>query len=109
MFGKKSTPSQGDPSPTGYSFCESVTASALSPHHIRKLTDVGLKLGGGVDTPTLCGKDIHITNGWDTSVVEPDDGPRLFDMSAPRTGGINDASWRACRPCVVVYLVDTGQ
>ena len=100
MFGK----SNGDSTATGYAYCESVSASALSPHHIRKLTDVGLKLGGGVDTPTLCGKDIHITNGWDTSPVEATDD--VYAMSAPREG-MNDASWRACRPCAVAYLIDT--
>ena len=36
-----------------YSFCESVTG--IGPRHIRKLTSVGRKLGGGIDTPSLCG------------------------------------------------------
>jgi len=51
----------------GYSFCESVTAGPLSVWHIRKLTSVGRKLGGGVDTPSLCG---HVKThfGWDLEV-----------------------------------------
>jgi hypothetical protein len=34
-----------------YAFCESALASSLSPWHIRKLSGVGRKLGGGIDTP----------------------------------------------------------
>jgi hypothetical protein len=36
-----------------YAFCESVTG--IGPWHIRKLSAAGLKLRGGIDTPTLCG------------------------------------------------------
>jgi len=35
-----------------YSFCESVTG--IGPWHLRALTTEGLKLGGGIDTPSLC-------------------------------------------------------
>jgi hypothetical protein len=35
-----------------YSFCESVTG--IGPWHIRPLTDKGKKLGGGIDTASLC-------------------------------------------------------
>lgn len=38
-----------------YSFCETVTATSISPWHIRKLTEKGKKLGGGADTLALCG------------------------------------------------------
>jgi hypothetical protein len=38
-----------------FSYCESTTASSLSPVHIRELTSVGRKLGGGIDTPSFCG------------------------------------------------------
>ena len=44
-----------------YAFCETVHASALSPWHIRKLTEQGKKLGGGADTPSLCGLKVS----WD--------------------------------------------
>jgi hypothetical protein len=37
-----------------YAFCESVTG--IGRWHIRKLSAAGLKLGGGIDTPTLCGR-----------------------------------------------------
>lgn len=39
-----------------YSFCESVYATGRSPWHIRRLTAVGKKLGGGVDLESLCGR-----------------------------------------------------
>lgn len=47
---------------TKYSFCESVVAGPLSPWHIRELTDNGKKLGGGIDTGSLCGR---VRAGWD--------------------------------------------
>lgn len=37
-------------------YCEPVTAGPLAPWCIRKLSDVGLKTTGGVDTPSLCGR-----------------------------------------------------
>jgi hypothetical protein len=49
-----------------YSFCESVHAGPQSRWHIRKLSDKGKKLGGGIDTPTLCGKNM---DGWDVNVA----------------------------------------
>ena len=48
-----------------FSFCESVYAGPLAPWHIRKLTKVGKKLGGGIDTPSLCGR---VKRGWDLEV-----------------------------------------
>ena len=50
-----------------YSFCESVHATSISPWCIRKLTDIGRKLGGGVDTESLCGR-VEKVKGWDLSV-----------------------------------------
>jgi hypothetical protein len=49
---------------TSFSFCESVTG--VSKWHIRRLTTAGLKLGGGIDTPCLCGLVVH---GWDLGVA----------------------------------------
>ena len=45
----------------GFAFCESAQASSFSPWHIRKLTAVGKKLGGGANTPALCGRVV----AWD--------------------------------------------
>lgn len=50
-----------------YSFCESTTASSRSPWCIRRLTDAGRKTGGGVDTPSLCGR-VREGRGWDLTV-----------------------------------------
>ena len=47
-----------------YSFCETVTAGGKTPWHIRSLTSVGKRLGGGADTPALCGRVV----AWDLSV-----------------------------------------
>ena len=47
-----------------YSFCESVHATGRSPWHIRRLAGER-KLGGGIDTPSLCGR---VTQGWDLEV-----------------------------------------
>ena len=50
-----------------YSFCERATATSTSPWHIRRLTDAGRKLGGGADTPALCGCEV----AWDLSTEVP--------------------------------------
>jgi len=50
-----------EPDRPEYSFCETVTATATSPWHIRKLTEKGKKLGGGADSLALCG----IMVSWD--------------------------------------------
>ena len=68
-----------------YSFCEASWAGPLSPWHIRKLTSVGKKLGGGVDTNSLCGR---INNG------------RGWDLSAEITDHHLDHS---CKDCVEIY------
>lgn len=47
-----------------FAFCESIHASSESPWHIRELSKHGKKLGGGVDTPSLCGL-IQKGKGWD--------------------------------------------
>ena len=52
-----------------FSFCESVLASSRSTWHIRRLTDVGRRLTGGIDTPSLCGRvkpqGLNGFGGWD--------------------------------------------
>jgi len=51
-----------------FAFCESVTATSTSPWHIRKLTDKGMKTGGGADTKALCGREV----AWDVECkIEP--------------------------------------
>ncbi len=53
-----------------YAFCEPVVAGPLAPWCIRPVTEKGLKLSGGVDTPSLCGrvKPFPGGNGWDLEV-----------------------------------------
>ena len=55
------------PSTDDYSFCESVHATGHGNWHLRKLTKVGRKPGGGIDTPGLCGHP-RKTHGWDLDV-----------------------------------------
>jgi hypothetical protein len=50
-----------------FSFCESAYVTGVSPWHIRKLTAQGRKLGGGVDTGSLCGR-VRPPYGWDLNV-----------------------------------------
>ena len=50
------------------SFCESVTATSISPWCIRPLTKNGRKCSGGVDTASLCGR-VRIGFGWDIDVL----------------------------------------
>jgi hypothetical protein len=54
-----------------YSFCEPVWAGSLAPWCVRPLTDKGRKLGGGVDTASLCSLcgrvDPAKGGGWDLS------------------------------------------
>lgn len=67
-----------------FSFCESSTASSRSPWHIRALeNETGLKLGGGIDTPSLC------------SLVRP---PYGWDLQARFDGAAVDDDW-VCTNC----------
>lgn len=59
-----------------YSFCEPVVAAPLAKWCIRKLTDVGHKFGGGVDTPSLCGR-VEPPYGWDVDVAMDMDHPAI--------------------------------
>lgn len=54
---------------SAYTFCEPSFAGPRAPWCIRKLSRNGKRLGGGVDTSSLCGRvkpcDIGGTGGWD--------------------------------------------
>jgi hypothetical protein len=56
-----------------FALCERVTASPGSPHHIRELTEVGMKRGGGADTLALCGAEV----AWDTMAVDLSEVPEM--------------------------------
>ena len=45
-------------------FCETQYATGTTPWHIRPLTENGIKLGGGADTKSLCGREVS----WDLEV-----------------------------------------
>jgi hypothetical protein len=80
---------------TEYSFCESTLASSVSRWHIRKLSDKGRKLGGGIDTQSLCERLQpsgmgHGFGGWDLSVELDEHGLK-----------------GACPTCVEKYLEET--
>lgn len=51
----------------GYAFCEPVVAGSNSPWCLRKITDKGLRPGGGVDSNSLCGR-VKAPYGWDVDV-----------------------------------------
>lgn len=79
----------------GYSFCESSAAGSLSPWHIRKLGAAGVKLGGGIDTPSLCGRvDPEKWNGWDVAGVAITDA--FLD-------GTTNGRRHVCAACVAKY------
>lgn len=50
---------------TGLAYCETVYATGSSPIHIRRVSDAGMTLSGGADTPSFCGLKVS----WDTSAV----------------------------------------
>jgi hypothetical protein len=78
-----------DPEAPEYSFCEIVTAGANTPWHLRQLTEAGRKLGGGADTPGLCGREVS----WDLSLPV-----RRFEIASGRIAPI------VCKECRRVYL-----
>ena len=71
-----------------YSFCESSHAGPFSPWHIRKLKEAGRKLGGGADTPSLCGKKV----AWDLK-------SEVTHIGRALAGG-----GHVCNECSEVYL-----
>lgn len=79
-----------------FAYCEPVSANPWSPNHIREVTDAGLKLGGGADTPALCGREM----GWDLRVVPSDD-----DVMALSETFINEGRL-VCQKCAQ-KMVDT--
>lgn len=79
---------------TSLSFCETVTATSLSPWHVRARPDgEPLKPGGGLHVQALCGRDLH--GGWDITPTEvtPETIARL---SAPD----HDGRVGVCARCV---------
>lgn len=80
-----------------FAYCEPVTATGITPDHIRRITDAGLKLGGGADTDALCGREL----GWDHRFVPEDD-----DVLALSETYVNNVRL-VCPECAQV-MVDIG-
>ena len=70
------------------SFCESVTATSISPWCIRDLTTRGRLPGGGVDTASLCGR---VSVGWGWDLPRPEVAPNIDGR-------------HVCPKCRVIYL-----
>jgi len=87
-----------------YAFCESSNAGSLAPWHIRPLTPRGKKLGGGIDTRSLCSRVSPSADngvgGWDLEVEVESYG----DLDA-----ITDGRRHVCKTCVAVYRNNTGR
>ncbi len=77
-----------------FSFCESSLASSMSPWHIRALTDAGLKLHGGIDTSSLCGRVKSMSTGFGG-----------WDLEVPLTSGLDGWLERGivCLTCADMY------
>jgi hypothetical protein len=80
-----------------FAFCEPVSATATSPWHIRRVGPEGLKLGGGIPTPPLCGRE-SVIRGWDLTSAVTAESVRLG--STPREG---DGRVFLCRACTDAY------
>lgn len=81
-----------------YAFCESATADSLAPWHIRPLTPAGKKLGGGIDTRSLCGRvGPSPGNGWDLEAEV--EGYPLYATT--------DGRRHVCKTCADVYMNNT--
>lgn len=80
-----------------FAFCEPVSATDISPWHIRRVGPEGLKLGGGIPTPPLCGRE-SVIRGWDLKgEVTP---ATVLADSTPREG---DGRVFLCRACTDAY------
>src|SRR5690606_16852883 len=78
-----------------WSYCEPATA-ILNTWHIRRLTDTGRHLSGGVDTPSLCGRvDPAKFGGWDLGAPFSWEEARRL-CTQPFHGG----GWMVCPGCV---------
>lgn len=73
-----------------YSYCEPVWAGPLAKWCIRRLTNAARKLGGGVDTESLCGR-VPRHQGWDLTVQVEADKPGV------------------CEKCERIWITETKQ
>lgn len=76
----------------GYAFCEPSWATTSSREHIREVLD-GLRLGGGITEPALCGADL--AGGWD--LITPVNTERV-------RRGLSAECNPTCRDCADLWL-----
>ena len=88
---------EAEPVVPEFAFCEPVTATPTSPWHIRRVGPEGLKLGGGIPTAPLCGRE-SVIRGWDLTSGVTAESVRLG--STPREG---DGRVFVCRACTDAY------
>lgn len=75
------------------SFCETVSATSVSPWHLRERADGDpLKPGGGLFVQALCGRDLN--GGWDIPKVQvtPETLARFSEVNPDGRTGL-------CRAC----------
>lgn len=70
-----------------FAWCERSFATEVTPRHVRRLTEAGLRTGGGADTAALCGAEVS----WDLSTVE------LADVAV--SAATPHHVWRVCTGC----------
>jgi hypothetical protein len=82
-----------------YSFCEPTMAGPLAKWCIRPLRGRKM-LGGGINTPSLCGRVQPHLGGWDLNVDISD---TLMSRKDARTGG----GYVVCQSCAELYRAVT--
>lgn len=92
IFARRTPEPEAEAVTPQFAFCEPVTATPMSKEHIRPVGPEGLKLGGGVPVPALCGRDLHM--GWDLET--PVTADMVDRLAAPRPG---DGRVFLCGPC----------
>jgi hypothetical protein len=95
LFSKNRGPVEA-PAPA-FAFCEPVWATPTSHEHIRTVGEEGLKLGGGVPNPALCGRDLR--HGWDLKMEVTTES--VTSLASPREG---DGRVFLCPGCAEAFL-----
>jgi hypothetical protein len=90
LFSRKQSTTVPVELPPAFAFCENQAAGSTSPWHIRRLTEKGKKLGGGADTPALCGHIVH----WD----------RAYPLTRVAVFLLRDS---VCHQCSELYMETT--
>jgi hypothetical protein len=80
---------------TSFSFCESALAVGQT-WHIRPLTSLGRKCGGGVDTLSLCG---HVRPDW----------PGGWDIRSPDVDAASIRRVKCCADCAQAWEEGGGR